>query len=351
MNDIDEMTRLERFRSEVPLPGPAGLRAEEGRLLDAMTGPAAGAPERPAGRSRRVRRLRLGLAAGLTAAAVTAGVVAVAAEGKPRPAPIVHTMPVAAVRVLERAADKVDKSPELHPRPGQFLVFESVTMDTSEGTGDRGEYVRWLSRSKRKIWLPVEGDATRGVVEAEGLPPKPWPGWPIPRMAYREVRRGGPEKVADFDHRAEWLRTDYAYLNRLPADPAKMYEHLYSHLGTDARADAQAWQIVGDMLTEAYPPAPQRAALFRAAAAIHGVTTVGRAVDAAGRSGIAVALVVPGSGIRDEYIFTPKTYQYLGKRSVVTNAAQAEAPVGTVLTSTAQLRVGVADRAPAVNGH
>jgi hypothetical protein len=211
-----------------------------------------------------------------------------------------------------------------------------------------GRHARYLARAKRTIWLPVDGDATHGVLETEALPPRPYPGEALPPEAREKAGRAGPEKAADFDHRAEWLRTDYAYLSRLPADPAKMYEHLYSHLGTGPAADAQAWQNLGGMLTEAYMPAAQRKALFRAAAAIPGVRTVGRAVDAAGRTGVAVSLDVPGSGQRDEYVFDPKTYLYLGQRSVVTDASRAGAPVGTVLTSTAQLSVGLADRAPAV---
>ncbi|RMI45468.1 hypothetical protein EBO15_09655 [Actinomadura harenae] len=346
------MTRLERFRAEVPRPGLSDLQAEERRLMGAMVDPAFARPASAAVRPRRARRLKFGLAAGLAAAAVTAGVVAVSPGPgrKPLGSPVIHTMPVAAVQILQRAADHVDKAPELHPRPGQFLVFDSRTMNPVD-TISNGRAAHYLSRAKRTIWLPVEGDATHGVLWTQGLVPLPYPGWPIPPEAREEAGRSSLGKAADVDHRAEWLRNDFAYLSRLPADPAKMYEHLYTHLGNGSQADAQAWSNVGGMLTEAYMPAPQRAALFRAAAAIRGVTTVGKAVDAAGRTGIAVALVVPGSGIRDEYIFTPKTYQYLGQRSVVTDAAQAGAPVGSVLTSTAQLTVRVAERAPAINGH
>ncbi|WP_232383115.1 CU044_5270 family protein [Actinomadura violacea] len=209
-------------------------------------------------------------------------------------------------------------------------------------------YSRYLSRVRRTIWLPVDGDATHGVLETDVLPPKPYPGYAIPPEARKEAGHSGPAKAADFDHRAEWLRTDYAYLSRLPADPAGMYEHLYSHLGAGPEADGQAWQNVGSMLTEAYMPAAQRKALFRAAAAIAGVRTVGKAVDAAGRTGVAVSLDVPGSGQRDEYIFAPKTYSYLGQRTVVTDASIARAPAGTVVTSTAQLSVRLVDRAPTV---
>ncbi|MDL4821198.1 CU044_5270 family protein [Actinomadura opuntiae] len=343
---MNEMTRLERFRSEVPRPGPSDLRAEEDRLLAAML-----APEPAAPRPRRRTRLRLAaVTAGVAAASVTAGLVVADPGGSPHRVPSVRTMPAAHVELLQHAADAASRTPELHPRPGQFLVYRSLTMDPVESNSGHGR-TRYLARTERTIWLPVNDDATHGVLQTDPLPPEPFPGETLPPEARNEARRTGPEKAADFDHRAEWLRTDYAYLSRLPADPAGMYRHLYSHLGTGPSADGQAWQNVGSMLTEAYLPAAQRKALFRAAAAIPGVRTVGRAVDAAGRAGIAVSLDVPGSGQRDEYIFAPKTYLYLGRRTVVTNASRAHAPLGTVLTSTAQLSIHLTNHAPTVKPH
>ncbi|TYB42100.1 hypothetical protein FXF69_34525 [Actinomadura chibensis] len=290
----------------------------------------------------------MGLAGGLAAAAV-AGVVAVTARGPgqgPEGGAVTHVMPVAASRVLTRAADASAGFPELRPRAGQFLVFESQTMDPVESNSARG-HERYLSRSVRKVWLPVEGDATRGVVVERMLAPKPYPGWPIPPSARRAAGpAGGPERLADFDGRAEFLRNDFAYVSRLPVEPRGMYEHLYTRLGSGARADVEAWMRVGGLLTEAYLPSAQRVALYRAAAAIPGVTTVDGAVDAAGRTGVAAAKTV--GGVRREYIFDRRTYRYLGQREVVTDAALAKAPVGSVLTSTAQLKVSVADRAPRV---
>ncbi|WP_433248254.1 CU044_5270 family protein [Streptosporangium sp. CA-135522] len=346
---MNEMTRLERFRSEIPQSDPARLRAQEDRLLAAIAASAPIGVERAVGRRRFTPRMRLGLAVGL-AAAVAAGGMTVAVGSEAGDPPVIHTMPVAAAEVLKRAAENVDRTPELHPKPGQFLVFESQTMNPSYGEGRDGRPERYLSRSKRKVWLPVKGDSTGGVIEAEELAPKPFPGWPIPPEARETVGRSGPEKLADFDQRAEFLRNDYAYVSRLPTDPAKMYEHLYTRLGHDPQADTEAWARVNGLLSEAYLPAAQRAALFRAAAAIPGVVSVDHAVDAAGRTGIAAARIDPVLGERHEYIFDRETYMYLGERSVVTDADRAEAPVGTVLTSSAQLKVSVADHAPAVNG-
>jgi len=330
---MSEMTRLQNFRSAVPVP--TDLRAEEERLMAALVA------DEPKVHKVRPRRLYVGLAAGIAAAAVAAAAGALTVSDEP--GGVVHTMPVAHVQLLQQAADAAGHDvQELHPKPGQFLVYKSQTMDPVEGGGGR-----YLSRSVRTIWLPVSGDATGGVLRTDVLEPKPYPGWPVPPEARQGAGKSSQGKAADFDQRAEWLRNDFTYLSRLPAKAPRMYEHLYSHLGKGPQADAQAWQNLGGMLTEAYMPAAQRKALFQAASAIPGVTAVGKAVDAAGRTGVAVALTLPGSGERQEYIFDPKSYQYLGERIVVTDAAIAKAPVGSVLTSSAQLSVRVADSAPA----
>ncbi|WP_432934107.1 hypothetical protein ACQPZZ_19805 [Microbispora sp. CA-135349] len=79
----------------------------------------------------------------------------------------------------------------------------------------------WLSRSNRTIWLPVEGSAVEGVLQEEIPAPLPYPGRTLPPLAQREQelvgRPGRPDRAADFDDRAEYLRNDYAYVSKLPA--------------------------------------------------------------------------------------------------------------------------------------
>ncbi|SDG21330.1 hypothetical protein SAMN05421505_102274 [Sinosporangium album] len=347
---MSEMIRLERFREEVPRPDSDALRGQEERLLSAI---AAEAPL-PEGNGRPRRRfavhLRVGLAAGLAAAALTAGGVVFLLDAEQKPAAVIHTMPMNAEKTLTRAAEKADEFPELRPRPGQYLVFESQTMEPVEANDADGHH-RYLVRGRSKVWMPFEGDSTHGFSEGVTLKPRPYPGWPIPPGAWEGVGvRTGPEKAADFDQRAEYLRTDYAYVSRLPTDPAKMYQHLYTGLKPGPEADLEAWNRVGGLLAGAYLPAAQRAALFRAAAAIPGVVGVGKAVDAAGRTGIAAARVDPWLGVREEYIFDSKTYGFLGNRRTVVDARLAEAPVGSVLTSNALVKVSLVDRAPVVKG-
>ncbi|WP_246646968.1 CU044_5270 family protein [Nonomuraea ceibae] len=331
---MDELAQLNSFRSEVP--EQEDLRAEAERLMAGMSAPVRSGFRRLA--------VRATLAGGL-AAAVAAAVFVVQSPSAPVPPPPMGRT-VAAVEVLSRAAEHVGSRPELHPRPGQFLVYESQSMDTSGG--DAGI---WLSRSKRTIWLPVEGSAVKGILQEEILAPLPYPGHPLPPAARAEQalvgKPGRPERAADFDDRAEFLRNDYAYVSKLPTDTEGMRKHLYTQVPNDGLQDYEAWNRVGGLLQESYLPAAQRAALFRAAATIPGVVTVKEAQDAAGRKGIAAAMVSP-NGVREEYIFDRKSYNYLGRRGVVVDAKLADAPVGSVVSSSAQLKVSVADSAPIV---
>ncbi|MFI6507082.1 CU044_5270 family protein [Streptosporangium sp. NPDC050855] len=404
---MDEMTQVNRLRSEVPLPGPAELRAEESRLLaeiaasvatvapsartatrapartarDASAaargasapgaGRASGSPAERPGTTRRLgerpegsRRpgglraalpgnLRRSLAVGTGAAVVAlAGTVYVTAVHSPsagpdRVAPSVRMAPVAVTEVLRRAAETVSAEGDLRPRPGQFLFLESQVMFPVEVEED-GRTRRYLDRGVHRIWLPAEGSPLDGgVMSVRHLPPEPYPGEPLPAEALRRAEsRSEPARVTGRDDRPDHLRTDYAYLSRLPADPAGMREHLFTGLTGGAVDHYEAWGRAGAMITQAYMPVAQRAALFRAIGTIPGVRTVEGVEDATGRRGVAAAMSNPESGIRHEYIFDPVTYRYLGERVVVVDAATAGAPAGSVLTSTALLKVAVADRAP-----
>jgi hypothetical protein len=123
------------------------------------------------------------------------------------------------------------------------------------------------------------------------------------------------------------------------------------HLYTGGIGHYAVWDRIASLLMEAYLPAAQRAAVFRVAATIPGVTTIKRSEDAAGRVGIAAAMGRP-MGTREEIIFDPETYQYLGFRVVVVDPVKAQA----LVASSALLRVTVADGTPpikpsSVRGH
>jgi len=363
---MHELDLLHQLRSEVPEPGADALNAAEARMMGTILSPVS--RTRKTAR-RRPMGLRVVFAGSLTTAAATVALVAQVAGG-----PAQHSSsspgnpeltPISAVELLDRAAIAAERRPELHPRSSQFIVYKSVTMYPAYAS-DR----RYLSRTKRTVWLSVDG-TREGALTQEPLQPKQYPGWPIPSGANNGVGTTHSAPLPTCDrHPADNARTDYTYLRTLPTDPARMLQVLKGRQSGDPSPEDRAWTAAGDLMRESYLPPAQRAAVFRAAKLSPGVTVVQDAEDAAGRRGIAVARVNDEQGVRDELIFNPTTFLYQGERMLVLDAAKAEAavprpvgtakaapdaaahadgpgvPVGTPLVSTAELSVAVTDTAP-----
>ncbi|GII55036.1 hypothetical protein Pth03_34250 [Planotetraspora thailandica] len=285
----------------------------------------------------------------LTAAASGTGhAPTVAGSAAPEPSRTVAALPdvtkMSASEVLGRAAQAAT---DLKPRNDQFVKVTSETMYSvieaptgSSGTGGPGKEPRYLYRDKRTIWLSVDGSKD-GALTTEHLQPRPYPGWPVPKQAYAQA---GTTESMKLPTCGQVPDTVYTRLERLPTSEKGMRAHLFAGPRTKNPAEVDAWTKVGDLLRETYMPAAQRAALFRAAATIPGVKVTGHVTDAASRSGIGVGLV--RFGIREDLVFDAKTFELLGERGTVVDAKAAQAPVGSVLSSTAQLQVSIVDKAP-----
>ena len=140
-----------------------------------------------------------------------------------------------------------------------------------------------------------------------------------------------------------------------------MLTYLYGNSHGDNPRDQQAFITAADMLRGAYLPPAARSALFRAMARIPGVRAMPDVVDVAGRHGVAVTRTY---GYRQELIFDPKTYEYLGEQETVvadpgtggpgttpgrspghTASQVPDLPLGMVFGRIAILRVAIVDRA------
>lgn len=81
-------------------------------------------------------------------------------------------------------------------------------------------------------------------------------------------------------------------------------------------------------------PADLRAALYKAAALIPGVTVTDEQATLDGRKGIAIGRVETASHRRQDIIIDPKTGLLIGEREVLT-APEGSMPAGTATTWTA----------------
>jgi hypothetical protein len=106
----------------------------------------------------------------------------------------------------------------------------------------------------------------------------------------------------------------YRFLQSLPTDPHALLSLIERDMQGQLPRPEEAFTTIGDLLGAAIAPPQVSAALYRAAALIPGVTVVPDAIDAIGRHGVAVAYTF--RGIRTEWIFSKKTFRYLGARDV-----------------------------------
>jgi len=207
-------------------------------------------------------------------------------------------------------------------RPDQFIYVESQVANTYEAhNADTGE-TRLVRQGLhlRQVWLSPDGHR----------------GWLIDELN----EPAGITLDSDVRHFGAYDR-----LATLPTDPDALLEWIYAETrGQGNHPDHQAFTTIGDLIGEQYPPAELSAALYRAAARIPGVLLVDNATDAIGRSGIAVARVEEGTGVRNEWIFDREDYTFLGSRSVYTTAVpDSIIPAGTVTFSQAVVRRAVVD--------
>jgi hypothetical protein len=317
---MNDMKALAEFGRELDPPSvlpPADLRR---RVMTATA------------RRRRFALPKLGVrlaAAGALAAVVTGAVLAGQVIG------VGHHPPASSAQaseLLRDAAAQAKKQPPVTVRGDQFIYAESiesaVTLDLS------GTHPPTFESRQRRIWLSVDGvqdglSSSRPRGGSGGWSKDPIPGC---RDGVKNARKGDRTvRVA--------CRPEPGYTSGFPTDPGAMLTYLRGQGGTKNGPDQDAFTAAGELIREAYLPPAVLAAVFEAVARIPGVSVAGTATDEAGRTGLAVTRdEVQGS--RVELIFDPKTYAYLGERTVLLTA-QDGMRAGQVEDSIAVLRVAV----------
>lgn len=379
-----EMHELALLRAEVPEPDALVLARARLTLGTAIAreaeaaAPAGGAPAARRGvwrrraaavRGRRRTTVRLGMAASL-AAAITAGVVvtdSLTRDGRP-----MTGASASATTRLNLAADATLNAKDLVPGPGQYLylradeVAVSATDTFAYLTGRSDE--TWVPADASAVWMEQRVDHARAsffhkgdekIVRESGIGLDPErtvrraPGgrwwWCTPDGAVGESKRGKqPGAVRCNGLGNSWQSPSPAFMATLPRDPQALLRRIHDDSkGHGQGRDAEAFVYIADILRGGTVPADLRAALYRAAALIPGVTAGGDSVNLDGQHGVAVG--VERDGVRQELVFNPSTGDYIGRRDVVVDPAAAKdlvrtsVPAGTVIESTS-LHRAIVDR-------
>jgi hypothetical protein len=361
---MTEMDLLSQWCASVPPQREASRADARGRLLAA----AAGTLHETAPRHPRLP-VRLVMAASLVTvtavAAALAGGLATTGHG-----PL--SQPASAAELLRRAA--AAPAPAA-PRPDQFIYVKSTGVELiyppPQARPAPGHPVRGSARGSRLVrftiqtWTSVDGTRD-GLVrerpcEVYFLPVhnRPAPGSRYAACEYIVGWGSAPGQAGP----APNPPGSYGWYASLPTSRAGLTQYLEG-LKADPGTPAgqRIWSgIYGLFAGGSLLPARLRTAIYQLAASLPGVTLIPGVTDAAGRTGDAVAL--DGSGIRQELIFQPQTYQLLGIQEIIlTPATKAGCasqnppagkcdgtmpiPAGAVAGSEAYLQVSVASSTP-----
>ena len=297
------------------------------------------------------------VAAAAVAAGLVAGQLSDIAGGEPAPPGVearggaAPQVPAGAEQVLLLAAQRAAASPAMDARPNQFLFIDSVEV---ESRFDRAGGAATVSGPMRtRTWLSVDGTRDGLVIQEAGSPARTHiDGCTGGRQAQTIDRPESTPEVA--------CTPEPAYRpGRVPTDAARLLAYVYAVAaaepawvsvgeGPDGRprgfvrlsADQRAFTEIAGILYKNHLPAVQEAA-FRAAGRIAGVQVRRDVADAAGRVGVAVTRTEAGA--REELVFDPTSYRYLGHNII---GAEFDLNGATVVRSpnsargTARFRIG-----------
>ncbi|MBC6460556.1 CU044_5270 family protein [Actinomadura sp. HBU206391] len=336
MDDLKMLGDLGRHLDEEP---PAALVRQRQRLVEAAQGRPSRRRLAGFGRSRPV----LGLAVLGTAVAIGIPAVLMSGWGE-------VTRPLTGGPTVNVAKSAPSILSDTAPRPDQFLFVE--TRQQYEACNLAKPVCRLDPASMRRVWLSVDGTRDGRIDQkVAGMPMSAT----VPGCRNGVRTQIVPEKKDRSSGRkikvTEHCTPDPVDRSRLPGDAEGMRKHLYGQSdGGRSRAELM-FKAAGDVVRESYVPAKVRKALFTATRRIPGVTLNPKAVDPAGRHGVGLRFTSPYDGIRTEYFFDPKNYQYLGVREVTTKALPDMGKrKGEVFGSAAVWRMVAVDRVGQVPG-
>lgn len=313
----NDVVRITQSVNPVPDETVAGsVETEEARrLLAVITADPAAASRR------RGVRLRFGVPAAVSVALVIALLAASLLRGGPEPTPdLASPGPTDGSPItIERIAAVAAMQPEVTLPDGGFRYTRSETRYTSTTVRSQDSYTVFES-TIREIWVAENGGGRlrTEVGEVEFLSERDEQAWEA--AGRPEIRR---DSVSD--HRfpgGDPGGADLYFENfdGLPADPDAMYRVVEERSRNQGiTLHQQMFDTVGSLLRETNAPPDIRAALFRAAAKIPGVTLTENVTDPKGRPGVALSLSYdPGGRImRNELVFDPNTSALLAESQYV----------------------------------
>lgn len=336
----DELVRS-RNRSLAALRSiPATLHEVDGVAVPGKAAPYPALTKLSARRPRRARIWLTSAAAAVVVAVLIAGDVIGLAGWR-------GGATAQAAQVLNNAAQMTIKTTDPQVLPGQYLRIKSTNVWASYTSEQDGSEYQWLDTEKSDMYIPADRSA-EWVWHRSGRVPTTFFDAKSKDYALKQEIQPYPELLrarngAFYGSSGWWMATD---LSKLPRDPYRLLNSIYKQtLGQGQSVDGEALVFIADLLRTGVVPADLRAALYKAAAIIPGVTVTEGQANLDGRTGVAIGRLEEGPAkTRQELIIDPQTGLLIGERSVLTQP-QGAFPAGTATTWTA-IETSVSDTAP-----
>jgi RNA polymerase sigma-70 factor (ECF subfamily) len=254
-----------------------------------------------------------------------------------------------AAEVLNDAAAATIQTADLVPSPGQYLKIQSTNIWGSAAVAADGSEYEWLDTEKSTMYIPANRQ-DEWVWERSGRIPttffdqksKQYASSMEPAEGYvLRGKNGGfygtPPEQSSFPSKDA--------LAAFPRDPNALLAEIQRQTdGKGQSKDGEALVFIADLLRTGMVPADLRAALYKTAALIPGVTVTDEQATLDGRKGIAIGRVETASNRRQDIIIDPATGLLIGEREVLIEA-RGSIPAGTATTWTA-IETTISETAP-----
>jgi len=254
----------------------------------------------------------------------------------------------AAASALSDAAAAAIETSDPVVGPGQYLKIATEAVYMGQVQNADWENFAYLETQNGQMYIPADYSddwvwvrEPRAAIKVFGVgfeqeaQESASDGWPTEEVLRAPDGRFYNGRPHDWGH------------DKLPRDPQQLLNYIYRvTAGQGVGADSQAFDFISTTLRTGAVPADLRAALYRAAAGIPGVTITDEAATLNGRTGMAFG-IEDENGYLNEIIIDPETGLLIGERTVqLVDSKLVPVLAGEVIGWTA-VTTTVVDSAPA----
>lgn len=351
---MDDLQLLRKTRNNIGTVPEDTLARGRQNLMARIGGGTTAGPT--AGKKGRRTLLRRGLLVS-AAAAVLVGAIVVAdvvAFGGKQPGATAE-----AAEVLDNAAAATIKTSDPVVGPGQYLKIETTSVNFGGAQATDGSQISWLDRTGGQVYVPADRKGEWVWNREDRIPLESSSA--AAKAAAAEMRKADQGRPEGQSPMVGILRapggafygneptviagTPLIQANSLPRDPQALLDLIHERTkGAGKSPESEAFVTIADSLRTGVVPADLRAALYKAAALIPGVTVGDRQATVDGRTGIAIGIPSPDGVARTDIIIDPTSGLVIGEQDVLLKD-HLGSPAGTVSTWTS-VKTSVVDSAP-----